>query len=198
MNNTPGATGVYVAELLSNFDSGVVNGSQVAGSISTRVFRNTGGFLDFFYQLNITTATAGVTAVNLNDFTGFDSAGAYGTASDIDGTGPFTAGGRRPFAAQRVGTDVVAFAFNSNARAGGNDAGAGDGALTAGTSSSVLSVRTNATAFNVRNAGISSGATANAGILSPTAAAVVPEAGTLALLLPGMALGAMAVVRRKK
>lgn len=198
IDTTPGATNVFIAQLRDDYfiDPETANGETLSGFMNTRVFRNANGFLDFFYQLEVTESSAGVTATNLNDFTGFTTASAYDNDTDIDGAGPFVAGGRRPFGSQRADGGLVAFAFNTNPRTDSNENGPGDGTLASATTSSVLAVRTNATAFAVRNATVNAGAAANVQILAP-AAIVVPEAGTTALVLPALLLGSVIIRRRR-
>ena len=200
IDTTPGATNVFIAELSSPY-SRSENGQSVSGVYNSRVFRNTNGFLDFFYQINVTTATAGVTGTNVSDFAAVTTSGAYANNTDIDNGGTlFSTGGIRPARGGRSG-DAAQFTFSSSPRGSNpgtgstNDQGPGDGQIFGGQRSSIFSVRTNANTFVISNATVNGGAAANAAILAPT---VVPEMGSLALLVPGMALGAVAVVKRRK
>ena len=193
LNNVaaPDAGGAFVGSLTSPFT--IAAGSENAsGFVRSAAYRNTNNLLDFYYQIVVTTTTGGITATNLSDFTGYSTQTAFNNTSDVDGAGALTSGGQRPFGSQRVSGGVVAFAFNGNALTGGGNA---PGVLLSGQTSAVLIVRTNATVTTIGNGTVNGAAAANAPIIAPT---VVPEAGTLALLLPAFALGAVAVIRRKK
>lgn len=190
------ATGAQPLQTLTAPFVGAANGESLSGNIVSAVYANSLGGLDFFYQVEVTATTGGITATNLTDFTGFSTASAFRVDSDIDGPGAFTAGGKRPFGSQRVSGGIVAFAFNSNPLASGGNS---PGVLLTGDRSSLLVVRTDATNFRVSNGTINGGAAANAAILAPAVGVfVVPEPGTFALLLPGAALSAVLIKRRRK
>ncbi len=195
--STPDEGALFIASRFDTFGL-AVNGETLSGSLLSAVYTNSTGGLDFLYQISVTTTTGGVTATNLNDFSGFSTAAAFDKIdSFVTPAGTFTSGGKRPFGSQRVvGGGSVAFAFNSNDLTAG---GKSDGVLLSGDKSAILIVRTNATNYRVANATVNAAAAANVTVLAPeTGAIVVPEAGTLMLLIPGTMLGAMLIKRRRK
>ncbi|RYZ92165.1 MAG: hypothetical protein EOP06_05085 [Proteobacteria bacterium] len=160
------------------------NGQTTAGTLYSAVFSTSAGTRDFFYQFVVgATSSAPVTTLSLSDFAGYNAVYFQSTTVDIDDAGVFTAGG-----------DTATNSFTSSGTAFFSYAG-----VAVGGKSDTLLIRTTATNYGVGNGAVISGASANAAILAPAAAAVVPEANTVNLL--GLALpmiGAVTVVRRRK
>ncbi len=195
----PEAGSIRLDSMRQGFNFTFNNGNQFTnGSVSSAVFQRTNGFLDFVYQIDVTSASGdnpstvgvvegGVTAINITDFTDFITDAGF-ESDDIDGAETnFSVGSLRPFRAGRPSEGGIQFTFNAS----------GDGDISTGERSRVLVIRTDATAFGFGTGAVSAQAAGNVLVFAPTAAVVVPEAGTLALLLPGVALGVVAAKRRR-
>lgn len=171
--NTGSITGTLLASRTDNF-TGINALSQVlfTGNIKSAVFMETSGALTFVYKItNDATSITSPTKVNINNFGGL--------TTDIDSIAP----GNIPVVTDRLNPSIVGFTFNTFPFIGGM------GALTPGTTSATLIVRTNATAYAVGSGQIIDGAVASTLSYAP-----VPEPATMAAL----GLGAAAIMRRRK
>ena len=155
-----------------------------AGILSSAVYREAGGTLDFYYQVtNNTTATncgaAGQTACDPiaretdTTFTGFMTALGFRTDGGTFG-GPFVSGTVIPVTGDRnsVG-DTVGFSFNPPDSA----------KIQPGQVSTVLVISTNATNFTNGNASVIDGGVTTVASFEPI---TIPEPGSVALLGGGL------------
>src|SRR5688500_4808867 len=96
--------GTLLASLTSGFSTGVV-----VGTLTTAVYRNAGGLLDFYYQVVNTTAVNNV-STQISGFSGLNFAGAWVSASyRTDDFGGVSAQTNTPITAARApdGSDVT-------------------------------------------------------------------------------------------
>lgn len=164
-----------------------------SGTLASAVYRETGGTLDFYYQVtnNLTSTNCGTAGKPACDplsretdtmFTGFTTALGF----RIDGGtlgGVFVNGTVIPVTGDRNGVgDVVGFSFNPPESA----------KIQPGQVSSVLVISTNATNFTAGNASVIDGGTTTVAAYQPSG--VVPEPASLALI--GGGLLALAGLRR--
>jgi len=171
----------FLASLSSPFTI-TSNGQTTQGTLYSAVFSTSTGARDFFYQFTVgNTTTAPVTTLSLSDFAGFNPTYFQSTTVDVDGAGPFTTGG-----------DAATNSFTSSGTAFFSFAG-----VAVGGKSDTILVRTSATNYGTGNGAVIAGASANGAILAPAASAVVPEAGSLLLIAPGV-LGVVGMIRRRK
>jgi len=151
------------------------------GTLTTAVFREAGGTLDFYYQISFASGEP-VARLTTTNFTGFVTA----VGTRIDGAslpgGVFFSGGQMPTEADR--------------NAAGNLVGFSFAALIS--FSDVLVISTNATDFNgtgsITLTGLAGGTFTGAGFAP---AAPVPEPATVLLLGAGLA-GVAAKVRKRR
>jgi hypothetical protein len=155
-----------------------------SGTLTSAVYQNPGGTLDFLYQFsNSANSTDGIERLSMTSFTGFTTDVGYRT----DAVSPFVAGAQQPFFATRSANgSVVGFEFASNNQAGPY-------LVSPGEASRTLVVRTNATQYFAGNTAIVDGFASNAPSFAPSA---IPEPASLAGLAT-IALGAIARRRRK-
>ena len=207
----PGASGVPLSDQAYNNGAGPVApgavevasttiavdlnpGSGMQGTtITEEVFRETGGTLDFLYQVNNTAGTEPISSLSLTNFnanapTPFTTNVGYTTTLPTQTTAAFTSPGTvAPITADRTPAGAqVTFNF-------------GAGGIGTGTLSNVFYVRTNASAFDKNGTVQASGTDSNigAGLYEPTGTAV-PEPGTFSLMAAlGTVFGAGALVRRR-
>jgi len=163
---------------------GTVNGGGFTGTARTAVYRETAtGLLDVVYQFTDLGPSAIVSISGAN----FDSfvTNVFQNAS-LSNPGIFTTGTIGADMAQRsTNGDVVEFIFTS---AGSTSQ------LVAGTTSFVLQVRTNATAFTNGFMGVLGSGGGTQASFQPAA---VPEPGTYAMMLAGLGLMGFVAARRK-
>jgi hypothetical protein len=146
----------------------------VFGTMTSAVYRNQFGTLDFYYQYVNGAGSDPINRITMNSFRGFTTDVGYRTTA----IGPFVAGTVEPDEANRsFSGSVVGFDFDPPV------------AIPSGATSRVLVVRTNATDF--RNGWTS---VINGGATTVAAFAPVPEPTTLGAL----ALGALGLLRRRK
>ncbi|MBC8108000.1 MAG: PEP-CTERM sorting domain-containing protein [Anaerolineae bacterium] len=154
-----------------------------SGTLTSAVFTNAGGTLDFYYQFtNNASSSDGIERLSMTSFTGFTTDVGYRTSA----LAPFTAGAQAPLFADRSASgSVVGFYFDSNNQAGPY-------LVDPGESSRTIVIRTNATQFFAGNTAVIDGFAANAPSFAPSA---IPEPASLAGLAT-IALGALARRRR--
>lgn len=175
------AAGTLLASLVSPY-SFVTTAGTTSGTLTSAVYRNSTGTLDFYYQVassaNSATAIARETDTN---FQGFQVSTGFRT----DAVGPFVAGTVTPITADsNLSVTVVGFSFNPP----------DSNKIGAGLTSDILVISTNATNFVAGNASVIDGGTQTVAAFQPTAG--VPEPGTMLLMGAGM-LG-LAFINRKR
>ena len=186
------APGTLVASLSSPFTSTL---GTTAGTIVSAVYRESGGTLDFYYQVtNNTTApncgTAGkpmcdpISRETDTNFMAFITALGFRTdGASLGGSDPFVNGTVPPVTGDRnsVG-DVIGFSFNPPDTA----------KIQPGQISNVLVISTNATNFTTGNASVIDGGVTTVASFEPASA--VPEPASF--LFVGGALLAISRIRR--
>jgi len=172
-------TGTLLASLVSPY-SFVTTAGTTSGMLTSAVYKEGGGTLDFYYQIanNASSATAIARETDTN-FAGFLVALGF----RVDGAGPFVPGTVAPVTGDLNGTGtVVGFSFNPPDSA----------KVLPGLTSNVLVISTNATAFTAGNASLIDGGTQTVAAFQPLAA--VPEPSYSILLGGGLLLAGL---RRK-
>ena len=175
------ATGTLLASVSVPYTAAL---GSPAGTLYSAVYRESGGTLDFYYQVtNLDTSKCGGAGQIACDpiaretdvsFTGFLTSLGFRLDGGTFG-GPFVAGTVTPVTGDRnsVG-DVVGFSFNPpDSRK-----------IQPGQVSSVLIISTNATNFTTGNSSIIDGGTITLGTFQPTSA--VPEPTSFFLLSGGL------------
>ena len=172
-------TGTLLASLVSGYSFFTTAGTT-SGTLTSAVYRESSGTLDFYYQVmnnaNSATAIARETDTNFAGFTTW-------TGYRLDGSGPFVPGTVTPVTADRNSAgSVIGFSFNPPDSA----------KILSGTTSNVLVISTDATAFTAGNASVIDGGTQTVAAFQPTT--TIPEPATM--LLFGGGLLALSSVRR--
>jgi hypothetical protein len=133
-------TGQPVGTLLaSEITPFSISGAQ--GTLDSEVYEELGGTVDFYYQINVTTATDPILYNNDFGFTGYTTDIGYRTDGASLSGGVFVDGTNIPDSLFRA-TDRVAFEFPVTA-------------IAAGESSTVLEIKTDATSFTSASALVS-------------------------------------------
>jgi hypothetical protein len=182
-------TGALLADEVENFSLSTSTG-VFKGTLESAVYQESGGTLDFYYQLNnMSTATSGTpdTAEHANgsNFVGFTTSAGYRMDGGFVGT-TFTASSLTPDTANRNASGSVV-EFNYNVFGLVDD-------IPTGSSSSVLVISTNATAFVAGNASAIDSGTSTVASFQPATA--VPEPGSITLL-GSLLFGIAAIARRR-
>jgi hypothetical protein len=173
--------GTLLASLSAPF---VTSLGDDSGTVVSAVFREAGGTLDFYYQVDVNTTAPGcgaagqdtcdsVSRLTATSFTGFLTFTGY--RLDGLGLGPFDSGTANPVEADRsTNGKVVGFNFNPPVSAN----------IFPGQNSNVLVISTNATNFTAGNVSLISGGVVTVAAFEPAAA--VPEPASLLLLGSGL------------
>ena len=199
---TPGSSGLVFTQFGpilgtqgSRLASTSVNASAASFSANVRsaVYRNTGGTLDFYYQVSHTGpgssgANDEITGFAASDFSGF-FVDAFITPTDPDGLGPF----KDVFnpvpgnmSTTRVGRSITGVALQVNQHAVGLNG------LLQGENSATWIFRTDARAFRQGSFRVLGSTKLQALAFAPG----VPEPGSWAMLIAGFGLVGMAARRR--
>lgn len=214
------ATGLPAGTLLASLVAPVVSSNGlVNGSLMTAVYRESGGTLDFYYQLttNATSANCGgpmqpacdpVSRVTMFNYLGFltqlddrtDATGAFVATLPPNANCPATVGGNpnpnpgcAPFSADASGSNAIPVADGSADTIGYTFNPPLNDRLLPGETSATMVISTNATNFRAGIANVIDGGTTTVASFQPSSA--VPEPGSLALI--GGGLLALAGIRRK-
>lgn len=171
----PGGSGAPdVLTELGSPDSAVlttaISTGTYTGTLESQVFVETGGTLDFLYLLNVTAGPDAVNRLTVTNFTGWTTDVGY-----LAGTGIIPTGVDRSNSGGTVG-----FQFGSEPNG-----------VTAGESTDVLIIETNAKTF-----GVGTGSTIDGTVFSGGAYAPTPEPASVGLLLGGL-FGVGLIVARK-
>ena len=147
-------TGTLLASLVSPY-SFVTTAGTTSGTLTTAVYRNPSGTLDFYYQVANSAASATAIAREADtSFTGFTTS----TGFRVDAVGPFVAGTAPPvFADRSVSGSVIGFSFNPPESA----------KISPGMTSAILVISTDATQFTLGNAVIIDGGTQTVAAFQP-------------------------------
>jgi hypothetical protein len=180
-------TGTLLADEVEPFFFATTSGA-FKGTLESAVYRESGGTLDFYYQVNNTsTSTSGtpdtVEHANGSNFVGFTTAAGYRMDGGFAGT-TFTASSLTPDTANRNASGSVV-EFNYNVFGLTDD-------IPTGSSTSVLVISTNATMFVPGNASAIDSATTTVPSFQPA----VPEPGSITLL-GSILFGIAAIARRR-
>jgi hypothetical protein len=182
-DDTAAPTGTILASILN----GAYNTAAVTGTYSTWVVRNAGGTLDFYYQIFVDATS--VDPVGRATMFNFGALGAslVDVVSRIDGNTVLGAGaldgGQLPLFADRTGT-TVGFQYKPIP-------GLASDPIIPGSYSSILGIKTNATAYTAGVLNVIDGSVAAVDAFQPA-----PEPGTYAML--GAGLLGLAMLRRKR
>jgi hypothetical protein len=182
--------GTLLATMTQAFNIG---SGHVVGNVISAVYRNSLGYLDFYYQVTNTTATglpntsvSGVAGSNFGTAT--TAVGYYSTASPFGGVflNPSASGpaGGAPLSGNRVNPNVVGLFFGPPF---------GNNRIDPGDESTIVMIATNARAWSYGWATVQNGGPAS---ISTVRAFQVPEAATATLVLFGLA--ALAGVHRRR
>lgn len=175
--------GTLLASTTAPYSFSTTSGTT-SGTLTSAVYNN-GGTLDFYYQVaNSANSATAIARETDNSFTGFATQVGFRTDGGSFAAAGFVNGSITPITADKNGSgSVVGFQFNPP-----------DGAkILPGTTSSVLVISTNATAFVLGNASVIDGGTQTVTAYQP---AGVPE--PVSMILMGTGLLALAGVRRFK
>ncbi|MDQ6663353.1 MAG: hypothetical protein M3Z23_03060 [Acidobacteriota bacterium] len=182
-NASGSAAGTLLASNAAPY-SFATTGGTTSGTLTSAVFQNPSGTLDFYYQVANSGSSASAIARESNtSFTGFATQTGFRTDGGGLAGALFQNGSVPPVTADSTG-NVVGFSFTPPSTA----------KITPGSVSSVLVVSTLATSFTLGNAAVIDGGTQTVSAFQPTSG--VPE--PVSMMLMGTGLLALAGIGRFK
>jgi hypothetical protein len=179
-------TGVDPGTLLATLSSPFTT-VDTSGTLFSSVYRESGGTLDFYYQIQLSGNSSGDISRETNtSFAGYQTSVGYRPDGSALSGSPFTNGTVAPTTADRnAGGDVVGFNFGPPESA----------KVLPGQTSDVLVISTNATTFTTGSSSVIDGGAGTVQTFEPT---VVPEPSTLAQLVLGVIALATLWIRPRK
>ena len=175
-------TGTLLASLVEPFSFSTTAGTT-SGTLTTAVYRESGGTLDFYYQ--VANSANSATAIGRETNTSFAGVTTW-TGFRVDGSGVFVPGTVAPVTAdEEVSGSTVGFSFIPPNTA----------KIMPGLTSNVLVISTNATLFTVGNTAVIDGGSQTLAAFEPTQG--TPEPATILLVGGLLALWSVRQFRRQ-
>lgn len=181
--------GTLLASLVAPYSYSTTSGTT-SGTITSAVFREGTGTLDFYYQVNNnpTSATA-IARLSATSFLGFSTSLGFLVDGSTLAGGTFVNGTVAPVTADSSlfpPGAVIGFNFNPPVAS----------EIAPGTTSYVLAISTNATSFTAGNAEVLDGGSQTVAAFQPAGTPTVPEPSSMILMGSGI-VSLLGVVRKK-